>query len=1466
MKATPRLSTFEEYEAELGCWLERLKLVDTLLERPALTLIEVVERARKHARSGGAGVTPGDAYDPALFKLPTTIGQVDGRPGSRLLAAACCSTVQRLDQRRRHFPWLAKQPLSGVPELYGPFIAIDKRSRARDAAGRAMPSDAARLYAEFRSEALPPMIPLTSAEMFWVLVKAGEKYAHGAIGFFCLFNMLWTLGAHRDDHLAENAADPRDRPTPFIVAKCLQPIRVLCDILRHRAELYRLIDALVDQIDRRAAGRSQRDRWLLVGGLERLASALSDFASVAANPSDYTRFANRITAIADSFTTELPKAPKQSWKTVRSFLCKLLGMSHAINERILRSAVELMNSLKPVARSQDRHEAADLLKALIGVDDFDVADDESNHRLAAYRSAFACCWGALTSLRAGVRICRPYSQRTEIATSAQLSKSLKGLAAVNERVARRIERAVERNTHLLRRVITREVASASAGDQTNFDPADLVAALGTVERWLRISDLEVDDALKWSVAGAHPDGSWSSRHPISMSAASSTLWPGTSEIVWMLTMAIERKSRLRTADGALYAYIQWLDRTRIDIRPQNAQWISGWPSEARAPEVIDLAATMSAVNALLSIRDVIEERLWEICEQRFTVKLQTKSLLDIDPVDLGARHSRRLHRRLMRMARETLGPDYANAEYSLVLHGPPGSSKTAVAEALAGEMWSRMLRGHRLVRVTPADFTRQGEARLDSEARFIFDLLSHIRGATIVFDEIDDLLRKRQPEGAMSFLRLVVPAMLNRLQDLRDAAPKQEICFVFATNYIDSIEPALTRPGRFDATVPVPYPDAWSRENILLRNIEQAARQVPDREVLIDRAQQPALIAKSSAWPFSTFDKMCRELTTNPAGTAKDIVVQIERHKEAVDDSISYYLRADRWKDVCRPLENELFHAMFALEDLTTAKKTVTEVVNRLGDAASWLEKGKPSHERLEELWGRESRPGRWQPNPYPAPPRRQIKGTSLRMGATVDDRGTTFRVWAPFAIQMSVRGDAFDNWHQPMDMQPLRELPGVWEMTADWITPQVVRDREAAGDPPFQYRYVVPENSEISDPYRSDPYAREWAATDINGTEVINAAIALTSDAASRQDLAAKDKLVVCRICLSCLDSDQPFESARNFLPCIKEIGFTAIEIGPHCVNQCDERRWGYDRRHPYGLGISAGGTRAMRSLIEDAHRSGLEVIMRSAWGYFGDGGPLAWFDGWSSPIYKKGIYFSDCSDGNTACLDLDEPYVCNMIFDHAVECVEQYGVAGVHLIFAPVVAEHEKPQAASLANDLARRLNDSKSYVLIDSTINMNGARSGSPAAIPCFDAAEWIERRTLPSQPFDMTLSTAVNDDRGAMSAVLAFSLPVIPVITWTDHLQQRTERLPRLLQDLVRYRAGNLALVEATSTRAEDAEPLVYRGTADGAEAMVVVNAGNEAVSLSLSDGDLWRTEVDSAWPAEIGSTSVAPMSARIMTRR
>jgi hypothetical protein len=437
--------------------------------------------------------------------------------------------------------------------------------------------------------------------------------------------------------------------------------------------------------------------------------------------------------------------------------------------------------------------------------------------------------------------------------------------------------------------------------------------------------LQVSDAVTKAIAGARKDGSWRSGKPFYSPDHAFGIWAATSDIVCTLTNAVEQFPVVREADHEFFNFIDWLERTQIklpaitvpnnngtktgagQLLEQPSSEYVGWASERlRDRRTIHLGTTAFSINALLQVRDLAEYRLWELCKKRFSVLSIDKSLRQIDPVDLGARHSKRLHRRLEQMAYRAKNNDPA-AEYSLVLHGPPGSSKTKLAEALSAEMWKFTNtwgpKESRLIRITPADFTRMGEDRLDSEARAIFDLITGVRAVTVFFDEIDDLLRQRNIDKQRpQFMDLVVPAMLNRLADLRGACPRQELCFILATNYVENIDSALIRKGRIDASLPVVYPDFISRMAIGISELKDQLRnpRLKTKEII----ECYRLIAtRTATWPYLPISSLCRLMS----GKLKASKSPTKSFKKALDEGVAEYgssfsipAYSQRWRSVKR--------------------------------------------------------------------------------------------------------------------------------------------------------------------------------------------------------------------------------------------------------------------------------------------------------------------------------------------------------------------------------------------------------------------------------------------------------------------------------------------------------------------------------------------------------------------------------------
>ncbi|XP_038935135.1 ATPase family AAA domain-containing protein 2 isoform X1 [Rattus norvegicus] len=145
-----------------------------------------------------------------------------------------------------------------------------------------------------------------------------------------------------------------------------------------------------------------------------------------------------------------------------------------------------------------------------------------------------------------------------------------------------------------------------------------------------------------------------------------------------------------------------------------------------------------------------------------------------------------------------------------LFYGPPGTGKTLVARALANEC----SRGDKRV----AFFMRKGADCLskwvgesERQLRLLFDQAYQMRPAIIFFDEIDGLAPVRSSRQDQIHSSIV--STLLALMDGLDS--RGEIVVIGATNRLDSIDPALRRPGRFDREFLFSLPDKDARKEIL---------------------------------------------------------------------------------------------------------------------------------------------------------------------------------------------------------------------------------------------------------------------------------------------------------------------------------------------------------------------------------------------------------------------------------------------------------------------------------------------------------------------------------------------------------------------------------------------------------------------------------------------------------------------------
>ncbi|XP_063307159.1 ATPase family AAA domain-containing protein 2 isoform X1 [Pelobates fuscus] len=145
-----------------------------------------------------------------------------------------------------------------------------------------------------------------------------------------------------------------------------------------------------------------------------------------------------------------------------------------------------------------------------------------------------------------------------------------------------------------------------------------------------------------------------------------------------------------------------------------------------------------------------------------------------------------------------------------LFYGPPGTGKTLVARALANECSIGDKRVSFFMR-KGADCLSKWVGESERQLRLLFDQAYQMRPSIIFFDEIDGLAPVRSSRQDQIHSSIV--STLLALMDGLDS--RGEIVVIGATNMLDSIDPALRRPGRFDREFLFTLPDRDARMEIL---------------------------------------------------------------------------------------------------------------------------------------------------------------------------------------------------------------------------------------------------------------------------------------------------------------------------------------------------------------------------------------------------------------------------------------------------------------------------------------------------------------------------------------------------------------------------------------------------------------------------------------------------------------------------
>ena len=149
----------------------------------------------------------------------------------------------------------------------------------------------------------------------------------------------------------------------------------------------------------------------------------------------------------------------------------------------------------------------------------------------------------------------------------------------------------------------------------------------------------------------------------------------------------------------------------------------------------------------------------------------------------------------------------ASMPKGILLVGPPGTGKTMLAKAVAGEA------NVPFFSISGSEFVEMFVGMGASKVRDLFKQAKEKAPCIVFIDEIDAIGKKRDGQAGGNDER---EQTLNQLLTEMDGFEGNNgVIILAATNRPESLDPALTRPGRFDRRVPVELPDLQGREAIL---------------------------------------------------------------------------------------------------------------------------------------------------------------------------------------------------------------------------------------------------------------------------------------------------------------------------------------------------------------------------------------------------------------------------------------------------------------------------------------------------------------------------------------------------------------------------------------------------------------------------------------------------------------------------
>ena len=263
----------------------------------------------------------------------------------------------------------------------------------------------------------------------------------------------------------------------------------------------------------------------------------------------------------------------------------------------------------------------------------------------------------------------------------------------------------------------------------------------------------------------------------------------------------------------------------------------------------------------------------------------------------------------------------ASMPKGILLVGPPGTGKTMLAKAGAGEA------NVPFFSMSGSEFVEMFVGMGASKVRDLFKQANEKAPCIIFIDEIDTIGKKRDGASGMGGNDEREQTLNQLLTEMDGFDAAKGVIILAATNRPESLDPALTRPGRFDRRVPVELPDLKGRESIL-RLHAQKVKIGPDCDF--------AVVARMT--PGASGAELANIINEAALGAVRHHRMAVTQYdlQEAVDTILAGAQKKNKIlsdKEKCIVAYHEVGHAMVAALQSHSAPVQKITIVPRTSGA-----------------------------------------------------------------------------------------------------------------------------------------------------------------------------------------------------------------------------------------------------------------------------------------------------------------------------------------------------------------------------------------------------------------------------------------------------------------------------------------------------------------------------------------------------